>query len=177
MHALTLLSSKVRGPSILARLASHDWDSMNKVSTRPCRFYHNVYLFITAVSGSVPAKPRSSSQSWPDSELKLDHVLASYAGLSLDCAMWLDGELCGAVGNSNMCWPGPRHTIPQISATQATNCSFSLGIWSYSRDWDKSGPEKFWPVWLVPDHGVSPVIFLLIAISCRSLSPLSPGIS
>jgi len=32
----------------------------------------------------------------------------------------LDDELCGVVGNNNMCWPaGPRHTTPpQISAMQ-----------------------------------------------------------
>ena len=95
-----------------------------------------------------------------------------------DLAMWLDGELCGVVGNNNMCWPGPLapHLRFVSHAMQATNCSFSLGVWTHSRDWDESGPEKSRVAWLVPDHGVSPVIFYLIAIRCRPLSPI-PGIS
>lgn len=93
-----------------------------------------------------------------------------------DWAMWLDGELCGVVGNNNMCWPAwsPSDPHPQICERQGKQqtAHSHRRVWTHSRDWDKSGPEKSRAAWLVPDHGVSPVIVYLIAIRCRS--PSSP---
>jgi hypothetical protein len=62
----------------------------------------------------------------------VDLVLAHIA--AQDCAVSLDSELCGVVGNNNMCWSGSPSGLCEA-------CNASKLFTLVPKDFDKSGHE------------------------------------
>ena len=92
------------------KLRTADCDSTRNVSTRPYHFYHVMYFFLRCSCTSDLYQQNLDPAVNPDQIQNWSWILCWLHVQPQDWAMWLDGELCGVVGNNNMCWPGPLHT-------------------------------------------------------------------